>query len=456
MQVRQISPTFRGSNFILLLIGLSFLFQNINSNTEIDMPSESIHGLGAQPRTFSSPVKKAAPEEVRASSISTGTTDTSSKTKEGATRRLETFPTELPNFENYVATTAVLESSSQSNVLASRGVISPSSIPATVDSDDVINSRPPSTSTTLNASLTSASSTFHLLTRTHSRPITSDKYLESSMSTATSLKGTTTALPESDLVTIDKSDIRVADVVRTRSFSNSAGNSKSEISSGKEFLAPSFSASHPFLGSISTSTNQSRDSFWAISFTLADSSPGDVDVGGSSRPKHNGSEDDRGNSSKVGVAKTTMLEFAEENTVELTTATVMVASMVTEYLRNEIPLQPSSDSQVRKEEFVLPAGTVAGIVVASIGFVCILAAVLGLFVFRRFRGLHSKTYENKYNGDNCSYLDSLQVSYINNHIELPKESSDEMLSLDNDSFLNSLEAMTMENYWAEDRGSTKV
>lgn len=37
-----------------------------------------------------------------------------------------------------------------------------------------------------------------------------------------------------------------------------------------------------------------------------------------------------------------------------------------------------------------------------------------------------------------------------------QESSEEMTSLDNDSFLNSLETMTIQNYWADNSKNTKV
>lgn len=37
-----------------------------------------------------------------------------------------------------------------------------------------------------------------------------------------------------------------------------------------------------------------------------------------------------------------------------------------------------------------------------------------------------------------------------------QENSDEMYSLDNDSFLNSLEAMTIQNYWTENVKHTKL
>lgn len=103
---------------------------------------------------------------------------------------------------------------------------------------------------------------------------------------------------------------------------------------------------------------------------------------------------------------------------------------------------------------LLGAGAIVGIIFGVLGVVVLVGGVFGYLIYhRRFRPLS----EIKYPTDNCGYVDdTLRVSYINNHIELPKENSEEMFSLDNDSFLNSLEAMTLQNYWAEDAKNTKV
>lgn len=53
--------------------------------------------------------------------------------------------------------------------------------------------------------------------------------------------------------------------------------------------------------------------------------------------------------------------------------------------------------------------------------------------------------------DLSSYWDdSVTLSYINGHIEIPRDSTDEMVSLDNDSFLNSLDSMSFTNTWNSD------
>lgn len=196
---------------------------------------------------------------------------------------------------------------------------------------------------------------------------------------------------------------------------------------------------------ISTKGSTVRDNQTISSPVYADVQSVDDDDGDGSGTDN----PDRALSTNLTIAPTSSSNFTAFN--EQTNAKVLMMSTAADVGVG----QPASESQVQAEA-PLPAGTVAGIVVASIGFIGILATGLGLYMIKRLRGLNTKTYNGKFSGDSCSYLDSLQVSYINSHMELPKESSEEMFSLDNDSFLNSLEAMTMENYWAEDRRSTKV
>ncbi|XP_076340748.1 uncharacterized protein LOC143241094 [Tachypleus tridentatus] len=109
-------------------------------------------------------------------------------------------------------------------------------------------------------------------------------------------------------------------------------------------------------------------------------------------------------------------------------------------------MSPVSESQDSGQN-ALSSGTVAGIIIGIIS----VAVLTGM----TFLLLHHKDYckavnkmDSKYPPDN--YIDnSLATNYMNNHIELPKESTEEMTSLDNDSFLNSLEAVTIQNYWAD-------
>ncbi|XP_064597685.1 uncharacterized protein LOC135464122 [Liolophura sinensis] len=64
--------------------------------------------------------------------------------------------------------------------------------------------------------------------------------------------------------------------------------------------------------------------------------------------------------------------------------------------------------------------------------------------------LKRKAYRgNKHNSSNF-WDDNVTLSYINSHAEFPKDYDAEMMSLDDDSFLNSLDSMTFANLWAAD------
>ncbi|GIY44406.1 uncharacterized protein CEXT_785111 [Caerostris extrusa] len=111
----------------------------------------------------------------------------------------------------------------------------------------------------------------------------------------------------------------------------------------------------------------------------------------------------------------------------------------------------STMQSLDEKNIKLSSGIVAGIVIGVLVCVTILSSAVIYFLYRKYNGKCAGVVEGKFNSDNCGYLDdSLRSSiYLNNHIELPKESSEEMSSLDNDSFLNSLETMTIQNYWAD-------
>nr|CAI5854918.1 unnamed protein product [Callosobruchus analis] len=63
--------------------------------------------------------------------------------------------------------------------------------------------------------------------------------------------------------------------------------------------------------------------------------------------------------------------------------------------------------------------------------------------------------EEMYSLDNDSFLNSLEAMTIQNYWT-DTDNSEEMYSLDNDSFLNSLEAMTIQNYWTDTVKHTKL
>lgn len=111
---------------------------------------------------------------------------------------------------------------------------------------------------------------------------------------------------------------------------------------------------------------------------------------------------------------------------------------------------------IESPDYPLAGGAVAGIVIGSIASVALLAGLITYVVLRRpfLKLLHG---QDKSSTDNVAYIDdSVRSSYMNTHIELPKENSEEMTSLDNDSFLNSLEAVTIQNYWADTSKNTNV
>ncbi|XP_049883122.1 uncharacterized protein LOC126378774 [Pectinophora gossypiella] len=94
----------------------------------------------------------------------------------------------------------------------------------------------------------------------------------------------------------------------------------------------------------------------------------------------------------------------------------------------------------------MDTGAIAGISFAAL----VLAALAGstAFVLYRRRYLNKpQTLNDKCsNPDSSGYLDDSTI----------RDNSEEMYSLDNDSFLNSLEAMTIQNYWTDTVKHTKL
>ncbi|VVC27708.1 Hypothetical protein CINCED_3A005825 [Cinara cedri] len=97
-------------------------------------------------------------------------------------------------------------------------------------------------------------------------------------------------------------------------------------------------------------------------------------------------------------------------------------------------------SNYMNSHFVLISGaSIAGCVII-LSFV-----ILGYIMYKRSRWNTPQALDHCSNADSIGYLD-----------DMFKENSDEMYSLDNDSFLNSLEAMTIQNYWTENVKHTKL
>ncbi|KAJ8950402.1 hypothetical protein NQ314_007942, partial [Rhamnusium bicolor] len=91
----------------------------------------------------------------------------------------------------------------------------------------------------------------------------------------------------------------------------------------------------------------------------------------------------------------------------------------------------------------------AGITGITLGCVIVVGIICGVSYFLyRNRGFNRPQVLNDRcsNPDSSGYIDDASV----------RDNSEEMYSLDNDSFLNSLEAMTIQNYWTDTVKHTKL
>ncbi|KAK8718988.1 hypothetical protein OTU49_014317, partial [Cherax quadricarinatus] len=124
-------------------------------------------------------------------------------------------------------------------------------------------------------------------------------------------------------------------------------------------------------------------------------------------------------------------------------------------------LLPPQQEQVRAlAPDTLTTACIVGIV---FGVLLSITAILGVGVFlvwqrravNRPKVLGS---DRAYAGsDSGGYIDDqLRVSYVNSQADTPKGSPEDLISLDNDSFLNSLESMTIQNLWTDNIRHTKL
>lgn len=120
-------------------------------------------------------------------------------------------------------------------------------------------------------------------------------------------------------------------------------------------------------------------------------------------------------------------------------------SLETAFSHTRIPNVESSRRMV-EEERGIDTGVIAGIAFAGV----VLAALAGSIAFvlyrRRYLNKPQTLNDKCSNPDSSGYLDDSTV----------RDNSEEMYSLDNDSFLNSLEAMTIQNYWTDTVKHTKL
>lgn len=106
----------------------------------------------------------------------------------------------------------------------------------------------------------------------------------------------------------------------------------------------------------------------------------------------------------------------------------------------------NSGGNIDPGEGQLSAAGITGITVCCVSVVGLLSAVS--FFLYRYRNFNRPEALNDYcsNLDSSGYIDDTSI----------RDNSEEMYSLDNDSFLNSLEAMTIQNYWTDKVKHTKL
>lgn len=102
----------------------------------------------------------------------------------------------------------------------------------------------------------------------------------------------------------------------------------------------------------------------------------------------------------------------------------------------------SSEALSIQRPYLLDAGIISGICFAVLGLFCGVG-LAGIILYRRRYLNKPQTLSEP---DSSGYIDDSTI----------RDNSDEMYSLDNDSFLNSLEAMTIQNYWTDTVKHTKL
>ncbi|PSN34222.1 hypothetical protein C0J52_27946 [Blattella germanica] len=139
-----------------------------------------------------------------------------------------------------------------------------------------------------------------------------------------------------------------------------------------------------------------------------------------------------------------------ETTVDVVETTVVPISN-----RVQAPAPPGS-------QHGLDAASITGISLGILVFAALIGAVSFVLYRRRFLNKPQTLNDKCSNPDSSGYIDdsTLRVSCgcgISTMKQTKyKENSEEMYSLDNDSFLNSLEAMTIQNYWTDNVKHTKL
>ncbi|XP_072939350.1 uncharacterized protein [Epargyreus clarus] len=122
-------------------------------------------------------------------------------------------------------------------------------------------------------------------------------------------------------------------------------------------------------------------------------------------------------------------------------------SLETTFLQTRIPPNVESSRRVIDPgEGGMDTGAIAGISFAALVLTALAGSTAFVLYRRRYLNKPQTLNDKCSNPDSSGYLDDSTI----------RDNSEEMYSLDNDSFLNSLEAMTIQNYWTDTVKHTKL
>lgn len=122
-------------------------------------------------------------------------------------------------------------------------------------------------------------------------------------------------------------------------------------------------------------------------------------------------------------------------------------SLETTFLQTRIPPNIESSRRVKDpSEGGMDTGAIAAIAFGGVGLAALAGSVAFVMYRRRYLNKPQTLNDKCSNPDSSGYLDDSTI----------RDNSEEMYSLDNDSFLNSLEAMTIQNYWTDTVKHTKL
>lgn len=126
-------------------------------------------------------------------------------------------------------------------------------------------------------------------------------------------------------------------------------------------------------------------------------------------------------------------------------AAEIINATVTEVANDTLAANLGCESQQDDDGGISLAG-IAGITLGCISVIAIVS-MASFVVYRNYGFNRPQVLNDRFsNPDSSAYIDDSTV----------RENSEEMYSLDNDSFLNSLEAMTIQNLWTDTVKHTKL